>query len=73
VHGPLIATLLVDLLRRHLPQARVRSFSFKAVRPTFDLHPFRVCGRPSDDGRSVRLWAQDHEGWLTMQAEATIE
>ncbi|MCC2634796.1 MAG: hypothetical protein K0S48_2682, partial [Ramlibacter sp.] len=73
VHGPLIATLLLDLLRRQLPQARVRSFNFKAVRPTFDLHPFRVCGQPSADGRSVRLWAQDHEGWLTMQAEATCE
>ncbi|WP_332827904.1 FAS1-like dehydratase domain-containing protein [Ramlibacter sp.] len=73
VHGPLIATLLLDLLRRQLPEARVRSFNFKAVRPTFDLHPFRVCGQPSADGRSVRLWAQDHEGWLTMQAEATCD
>jgi 3-methylfumaryl-CoA hydratase len=70
VHGPLIATLLVDLARRERPGAQLRSFSFKAVRPTFDLHPFRVCGRPSADGRSAQLWAQDHEGWLTMQAEA---
>ena len=71
VHGPLIATLLLDLLRREMPQAVVRSFAFKAVRPTFDLHPFRVCGRPTADGR-VQLWAQDHEGWQTMQAEAVI-
>lgn len=70
VHGPLIATLLVDLARRQRPDARFRSFSFKAVRPTFDLHPFRVNGMPSADGRSAQLWAQDHEGWLTMQAEA---
>ena len=69
VHGPLIATLLVDLARRQRPEARMRGFSFKAVRPTFDLHPFRVSGRPSADGRSAQLWAQDHEGWLTMQAE----
>ena len=69
VHGPLIATLLVDLARRQRPEARFRSFSFKAVRPTFDLHPFRVCGTPSADGKSAQLWAQDHEGWLTMQAE----
>jgi 3-methylfumaryl-CoA hydratase len=72
VHGPLIATLLVDLARRERPDARLRSFSFKAVRPTFDLHPFRVSGRPAADGRSAQLWAQDHEGWLTMQAEATF-
>jgi 3-methylfumaryl-CoA hydratase len=73
VHGPLIATLLVDLARRERPQARLRSFSFKAVRPTFDLHPFRVCGQPAADGSSAQLWAQDHEGWLTMQAQAAFE
>ncbi len=72
VHGPLIATLLADLVRRHAPGAFVQSFEFKAVRPTFDLHPFRVNGQPSADGKAVRLWAQDHEGWLTMQATATL-
>ncbi|MDB5750428.1 MAG: hypothetical protein JWP65_849 [Ramlibacter sp.] len=73
VHGPLIATLLVDLVRRQRPEATLRSFSFKAVRPTYDLHPFGVNGRPSGDGRGVTLWAQDHEGWLTMQAEAQLD
>ncbi|MFO1270404.1 MAG: MaoC family dehydratase N-terminal domain-containing protein [Rubrivivax sp.] len=70
VHGPLIATLLMDLLRRQLPEADVAAFRFKAVRPTFDLHPFRVNGRR--EGREVKLWAQDHEGWLTMDAVATL-
>jgi 3-methylfumaryl-CoA hydratase len=72
VHGPLIATLLVDLVRRQRPDARLETFSFKAMRPTFDGHPMRVNGNPSADGRGVQLWAQDHEGWLTMQAEATF-
>lgn len=72
VHGPLIATLLVDLLRRSLPGARVAAFDFRAVRPTFDLHPFSVHGQPSADGKTVALWAQDHEGFLTMQATATL-
>ncbi len=72
VHGPLIATLLVDLLRHHAPDAVLRTFHFKAVRPTFDLHPFRVNGRPSADGKTIELWACDHEGWLTMQATATL-
>ena len=73
VHGPLIATLLMDLLRRQLPDAVVTSFQFKALRPTFDGHPMRVNGQPSADGRTIRLWAQDHEGWLTMEAVAEIE
>jgi 3-methylfumaryl-CoA hydratase len=42
------------------------------VRPTFDLHPFRLNGQPSADGKTVRLWAQDADGWLTMQATATL-
>jgi 3-methylfumaryl-CoA hydratase len=70
VHGPLIATLLMDLVRRHAPEAQVATFRFKAVRPTFDLHPFKVNGKR--DGNTVKLWAQDHEGWLTMDAEATL-
>ena len=72
VHGPLIATLLMDLVRRQMPGAEVASFSFKAVRPTFDLHAFKVNGAPQADGKTVRLWAQDHDGWLTMDAVATV-
>jgi 3-methylfumaryl-CoA hydratase len=72
VHGPLIATLLVDLVRRNAPHAFIKSFNFKAVRPTFDLHPFRLNGQASEDGKSVRLWAQDHEGWLTMQGSTEL-
>jgi len=72
VHGPLIATLLLDLLRRERPDAEVASFRFKAVRPTFDLHPFSVRGQPQADGKTVRLWAADHEGSLTMDATAKL-
>ena len=70
VHGPLIATLLLDLVRRHAPEAEVAAFRFKAVRPTFDLHPFKINGRRH--AKQVKLWAQDHEGWLTMDAQATL-
>ena len=72
VHGPLIATLLVDLLRRQWPDARLASFEFRAVRPVFDVAPFKLHGRPSADGRTAELWTQDHDGWLTMQATAKL-
>ena len=72
VHGPLIATLLLDLLRRELPGAEVASFRFKALRPTFDLHTFRVSATLLPNGKTVQLWAQDHAGWLTMDACATL-
>ena len=38
------------------------------MRPTVDIHPFSVHGQPSDDGRSIRLWGRDHQGFLTMDA-----
>ena len=72
VHGPLIATLLVDLVRREQPQATLQSFAFKAVRPTFAGNAFTVCGKPSADGKIIELWAKDHEGYLTMRATAAI-
>ena len=71
VHGPLIATLLVDLLRRELPGARLRAFAFKAASPLFDIHPFSVCGKCEADG-VVALWARNHEGHLAMQARAEL-
>jgi 3-methylfumaryl-CoA hydratase len=73
VHGPLIATLLLDLLRWEKPEARVARFEFRAIRPTFDLNPFFVCGDPHADGKSVHLWGRDHEGWQTMDATAVVE
>jgi 3-methylfumaryl-CoA hydratase len=73
VHGPLIATLLVDLLRWQRPDARVAKFEFRAVRPVFDIHHFFVCGAPQADGKTVRLWAKDHEGWLAMDATAVVQ
>ena len=72
VHGPLIATLLTDLVRRHAPEGFIQRFEFRAVRPTFDLNPFFVNGTPSADGKSVKLWANDHDGWLTMQGSVVL-
>jgi 3-methylfumaryl-CoA hydratase len=74
VHGPLIATWLLDLVRRHTDRP-IRRFEFKALRPTFecaDQRHLRVSGQLQADGQQVRLWAQDHEGWLTMQATAAL-
>ena len=71
VHGPLIATLLLDLLRRALPAAKVGRFTFKAMKPVFDIAPFRVCGRP-EGGNMVKLWAVTPEGHLAMDATAEL-
>jgi len=72
VHGPLVATLLLDLLRRQLPAATVERFRFKGLRPTVDTSPFTVEGGPGDDERHVRLWSTDGRGQVGMEAEAWI-
>ena len=72
VHGPLLATLLLDLLRRNAPDADVADLPLPGGAP--DLRPAPVPGQRRAAGRrqTVRLWAQDHEGWLTMDATATL-
>jgi 3-methylfumaryl-CoA hydratase len=72
VHSPLIATVLLDLLRRNLPDAQLAQFSFRAVKPTFDSTPFLVCGRAESTSRIVHLWAQHPDGALAMEATATL-
>jgi 3-methylfumaryl-CoA hydratase len=73
VHGPLIATLLMEELRRMYPEKSISSFEFKAVSPLFDTDPFEVSGRLEDDGHTVRLWASGPGGQLAMQASAQFE
>jgi 3-methylfumaryl-CoA hydratase len=71
VHGPLIATLLLDLLHRQMSTAQVRRFSFKAMRPIFDIAPFSVCGRMESD-KCIKLWAVTPDGYLAMDATAEL-
>ena len=72
VHGPLIATLLLELARRERPNATVMRFSFRAVSPLFDVAPFTVNGVPAADGDSLSLWAANPDGGLAMEAMATL-
>ncbi|MFN3566250.1 MAG: MaoC family dehydratase N-terminal domain-containing protein [Burkholderiaceae bacterium] len=70
VHGPLQATLLLDLLNRELPEARPVRFAFRALAPIFDTAPFDVCG--ARDGGRVRLWTLTPDGCVAMDATADI-
>lgn len=73
VHGPLLATLLLDLLRRETPEAIVRSFEFRAMSTVFDNETFSVHGAAEQDGKTFHLWARRQDGALAMDAKATIE
>jgi len=71
-HGPLIATLLLDLLQREMPGIVLHAFSYRARRPAFDGRPLSVHGAREPEGGAVRLWARDDEGWLVMEATASL-
>ncbi len=72
VHGPLIATLLLDLVRRERPGAAVERFTFRGLRPTVDTTPFTVEGEPGAAPGQVRLWSTENQGQVGMEAEAWI-
>jgi 3-methylfumaryl-CoA hydratase len=68
-HGPLTATLLVDLATRTFGRQPVH-FSFKGLAPLTSNHEFLIEGRCDDN--VMRLWARRHDGALAMQAEAVF-
>ena len=72
VHGPLLATLLLDLLRRQGLAERLQKFTFRALRPTFDNALFTVDGGPGDAPGHFRLWTTDNQGAAAMEAEAWL-
>ena len=67
VHGPLMATLLAGLATRQFVGRAPRAFSFRALKPVFDLHPFEACGKP-DGADACELWIRDHQGHKAMAA-----
>ena len=73
VHGPLIATMLLEFLQAQVaPGRRVERFEFRAMKPTFDIAPFALhASAPAADG-SVSLWSTNNVGAVGMQATATV-
>lgn len=70
VHGPLTATLLMDLFLRNNPGAQVGAFTFRGRRPLFDTEPFTLYGSARTGGAD--LWAIDGKGNVAMTAELEL-
>jgi 3-methylfumaryl-CoA hydratase len=70
VHGPLIATLLLDLVTSALPSRQLRRFSYRGHAPLFADRAFFLTGTPGRD--SVDLKALDGEGRLSMSGRAEL-
>jgi 3-methylfumaryl-CoA hydratase len=71
VHGPLIATLLLELAASLRPDARIADFEFRARRPAFDGNELTTHAAAGEEDR-LRLWATDHTGALAMEASARL-
>ncbi len=67
VHGPLLATLLIDHAMRSARDARVSAFEFRAHAPVFCDELFDICQSGAD------LWIRNADGIVAMTARIAIE
>jgi 3-methylfumaryl-CoA hydratase len=73
VHGPLVATLLLDLIRRNRPGGRVATFAYRAIAPLFCGEELRLAaGVDPARADGLILAATGPEGRLVMTAEAQL-
>lgn len=70
VHGPLIASLLLQLAAAANGGNQLKTFSFRAVSPAIAGEPLHLALRPTDTGLELGSFASD--GRQTLKASATL-
>lgn len=71
VHGPLTATLLLDLAQRELGANALGSFRMRAAAPTFAGEPLHLVGRESAQGWEMAAIGADGRTIITASAAQT--
>lgn len=71
VHGPLQATLLLDLCRKH-SERPVRKFEYRAQHPMFAGSPFTVNGSFDATTSQADVWTANDAGNYAMRGTATF-
>lgn len=71
VHGPLIATSMLQSFSRAHPEARVRHLAYRGLRPLICPKAFEAAGTMVEDGLA-RVWAEQ-DGTLAHQGEIRFE
>ena len=69
MNGGLTTLLVYELARTHA-STPIRFMSSRNVRALFVGRTITLCGEPSADNRTAKLWAQDDTGALALSAEA---
>ena len=68
-----LTTLLVFELARAYAATPLKYLSSRNVRPMFVNRPLVVCGKPSVDGKSAKLWVMDDQDALALSATAEFQ
>jgi len=69
MNGGLTTLLVFELARTHA-STPMRYISSRNVRALFVNRPITICGEPSPDNKTAKLWALDRDGALALTAEA---
>ena len=73
VHGPLIATILIEFFQTNNPNAIIKEFSFRAVSPLFEGQTFSVNGCKEKDNGWYDVWAENSQGSLATKGQILAE
>jgi 3-methylfumaryl-CoA hydratase len=71
VHGPMLATLMLELVRTRAPERTVRQFEFRAIAPVFDGQTVHACAAPDGDS-AQHVWIEGANGALHMRGRVTM-
>ncbi|CAN0589783.1 unnamed protein product, partial [Laminaria digitata] len=66
VHGPLLATMMVGMAARSVPERPVSHFEFRGMRPVIDTETFTVNVDP-DGADAVDVWVANGDGMYAMR------
>lgn len=72
MNGGLTTLLVYELARTH-GTTPIRFMSSRNVRALFVGRTITLCGEPSTDNKTVKLWAQDDTGAVALAAEAEFQ
>lgn len=70
VHGPLMATLLLDLAARELGDNRLTRFAFRGQSPAIAGEPLHLVGK--QEGETLTFATLGGDGRIVMSAEASV-
>ena len=72
VHGPLTCVLLLDLVRRSVPDRQLVSFDYRALRPLICGRKLTLAGRLAEDNTAIEVWAEDDRSYVAMRGQGRL-